>query len=103
MATPSAQFSLTLRVELSHEPGTVGGKVTTAITRAAGWIVALETLEAHGSGTLREITINRESEDHRGKVIKGVQGVSEASLIETIDRRASDVRRLKDTAELSIP
>jgi len=85
MATPSAQFSLTLRVELPHESGTLG-KVTAAITRAGGSIVAVDTLEAHGSGTLREITIGCESQDHRGKVIKAVQGVREAKLIETIDR-----------------
>jgi len=85
MATPSAQFSLTLRVELPHEPGTLG-QVTAGITRAGGSIVAVDTLEAHGNGTLREITIDCESQDHRGKVIKAVQGVREARLIETLDR-----------------
>ena len=55
MATPSAQFSLTLRVELPHESGTLG-KVTAAITRAGGAIVAVDTVEAGGGGTLREIT-----------------------------------------------
>ncbi|MBA3298913.1 MAG: NAD-dependent malic enzyme [Thermoleophilaceae bacterium] len=85
MAAPSAQFSLTLRVELPHESGTLG-KVTAAITRAGGSIVAVDTLEARGSGTLREITIDCEGQDHRGKVIKAVQGVREAGLIETIDR-----------------
>jgi len=85
VATPSAQFSLTLRVELPHESGTLG-RVTAAITRAGGSIVAVDTLEAHGSGTLREITIDCESQDHRGRVIKAVQGVSAAKLIETIDR-----------------
>ena len=85
MATPSAQFSLTLRVELPHEAGTLG-KVTQAITRAGGAIVALDTVEAGGGGTLREITIDCESQDHRGRVIKAVQGVREARLVETTDR-----------------
>jgi malate dehydrogenase (oxaloacetate-decarboxylating) len=76
---------LTLRVELPHESGTLG-RVTAAITKAGGSIVAVDTLEARGSGTLREITIDCESQDHRGKVIKAVQAVREARLIETIDR-----------------
>ena len=85
MAVPSAQFSLTLRVELPHESGTLG-RVTSAITKVGGSIVAVDTLEARGSGTLREITIDCTGQEHRGKVIKAVQGVQEAKLIETIDR-----------------
>ncbi len=56
VATPSAQFSLTLRVELPHESGTLS-KVTAAITRVGGAIIAVDTVEAGGEGTLREITI----------------------------------------------
>jgi len=85
MSTTSAQFSLTLRVELPHEPGTLG-KVTQAITRAGGAIVAVDTVEAGGAGTLREITIDCESQDHRGLVIKAVHSVREAKLVETTDR-----------------
>ncbi len=85
MATTSAQFSLTLRVELPHESGTLG-KVTAAISRAGGAIVAVDTVEAGGQGTLREITIDCESQDHRGRVIKAVQGVRDAKLVETTDR-----------------
>jgi len=85
MASTSAQFSLTLRVELPHESGTLG-KVTQAIARAGGAIVAVDTVEAGGSGTLREITIDCESQDHRGRVIKAVHSVREARLVETTDR-----------------
>ena len=102
MATPSAQFSLTLRVELPHESGTLG-KVTAAITRVGGSIVAVDTMEAHGSGTLREITIDCESQDHRGKVIKAVQGVREAKLIEKIDRTFELHRGGKISTALATP
>ncbi len=85
MATPSAQFSLTLRVELPHESGTLA-KVTQAITRVGGAIIAVDTVEAGGAGTLREITIDCESQEHRGRVITAVQGVRAATLIETTDR-----------------
>jgi len=102
MATTSAQFSLTLRVELPHESGTLG-RVTQAITRADGAIVALDTVEAGGSGTLRQITIDCESQDHRGRVIKAVQGVREARLVETTDRTFELHRRGKIHTGLAVP
>ncbi|HZI92393.1 MAG TPA: NAD-dependent malic enzyme [Thermoleophilaceae bacterium] len=94
MASTSAQFSLTLRVELPHESGTLG-KVTQAIASAGGAIVAVDTVEAGGSGTLREITIDCESQDHRGRVIKAVTSVREAKLVETTDRTFELHRRGK--------
>ena len=94
MANTSAQFSLTLRVELPHESGTLS-KVTAAITKVGGAIVAVDTVEAHGEGTIREITIDCESQDHRGRVIKAVQSVQEAKLVETTDRTFELHRRGK--------
>jgi len=102
MATPSAQFSLTLRVELPHESGTLG-KVTQAISRAGGAIVAVDTVEAGGAGTLREITIDCESTEHRGRVITAVQGVRQAKLIETTDRTFELHRRGKIYTGLAAP
>jgi malate dehydrogenase (oxaloacetate-decarboxylating) len=85
MASPSAQFSLTLRVELPHESGTLS-KVTAAISKAGGAIVAVDTVEAGGSGTVRDITVDCETAEHRGRVVKAVQTVREARLVETTDR-----------------
>lgn len=85
MATHSAQFSLTLRVELPPERGTLS-KVTSAINRAGGSIVAVDTVEPGGERTVREITIDCQSQDHRGEVITAVQAVSGAKLLETLDR-----------------
>jgi malate dehydrogenase (oxaloacetate-decarboxylating) len=100
MAIPSAQFSLTLRVELPHESGTLS-KVTAAITKVGGAIVAVDTVEAGGDGTIREITIDCESQDHRGRVIKAVQSVQEAKLVETTDRTFELHRRGKIYTGLS--
>src|SRR5215211_7372789 len=70
MASPSAQFSLTLRVELPQKPSGVLGKVTAAITRAGGAIVAVDTVEARGDHTLREITVECASAENRQKAFK---------------------------------
>jgi malate dehydrogenase (oxaloacetate-decarboxylating) len=85
MTTPSAQFSLTLRVELPHRGGALS-KVTSAISRAGGVINAVDAIEADGDGTIREITIDCVDAEHRGRVISAVQAVRQAQLVETTDR-----------------
>jgi len=84
MATPSAQYSVTLRVELPH--GGVLSKVTAAISRAGGAIVAVDTVEASGDSTVREITVECTSPQHRGEVITAVQAVRQARVLEITDR-----------------
>ena len=95
MATPSAQFSLTLRVALPARTGGGLGRVTAAITRAGGAIVAVDTIAARGERTLREITVECWSVEHRGQVISAVQGVRDAELVEITDRTFEVHRRGK--------
>jgi malate dehydrogenase (oxaloacetate-decarboxylating) len=83
--TPSAQFSLTLRVELPHRPGALR-KVTSAITRAGGLIGAVDTVEPGGEHMIREITVDCISHEHKGRVISAVQAVRGVRIVETTDR-----------------
>jgi malate dehydrogenase (oxaloacetate-decarboxylating) len=103
LATPSAQFSLTLRVELPHRPGGVLGKVTAAISRAGGAIVAVDTAEAGGESLVREITVECTSTDHRGEVISAVQAVRGARVVEITDRTFEVHRRGKIHTGLNMP
>jgi malate dehydrogenase (oxaloacetate-decarboxylating) len=103
LATPSAHFSLTLRVELPSRPGGVLGKVTAAITRAGGSIVAVDTVDAKGDRTLREITVECSSVEHRGQVITAVQSVRAAKLVEITDRTFEVHRGGKIHTGLNIP
>jgi malate dehydrogenase (oxaloacetate-decarboxylating) len=103
VATPSAQFSLTLRVALPSRPGGVLGKVTAAITRAGGSIVAVDTVDASGDRTIREITVECGSTDHRGKVISAVQSVKAAEVVEVTDRTFEVHRRGKIHTGLNLP
>jgi malate dehydrogenase (oxaloacetate-decarboxylating) len=103
MATPSAQFSLTLRVALPQKPAGVLGRVTAAITRAGGAIVAVDTVEAKGDHTLREITVECSSVEHRGEVISAVQAVRPARVVEITDRTFEVHRRGKIHTGLNIP
>jgi len=103
MATPSAQFSLTLRVELPQRPGGVLGKVTAAIARTGGAIVAVDALEARGDRMLREVTIECSSNVHRGEVISSVQSVRGARVVEITDRTFELHRRGKIHTGLNLP
>jgi malate dehydrogenase (oxaloacetate-decarboxylating) len=103
MAATSAQFSLTLQVELPHRPGGVLGKVTAAITRAGGAIVAVDTVGADGGNTLRQITVECTSIDHRGQVISAVQNVRGARVVEITDRTFEVHRRGKIHTGLNMP
>ncbi|HEU0023847.1 MAG TPA: NAD-dependent malic enzyme [Thermoleophilaceae bacterium] len=103
LAAPSAQFSLTLRVELPSGPGGVLGKVTAAIGRAGGAIVAVDTVEAKGDHTLREITVECSSVEHRGEVISAVQAVRAARVVEITDRTFEAHRRGKIHTGLNLP
>ncbi len=101
--TTSAQFSLTLRVELPSRPSGVLGKVTAAITRAGGSILAVDTVEAKGDGTLREISVECSSVEHRGQVITAVQSVRAARVVEITDRTFEIHRGGKIHTGLKIP
>jgi malate dehydrogenase (oxaloacetate-decarboxylating) len=103
MATPSAQFSLTLRVELPQKPSGVLGRVTAAIVRAGGAVVAVDTVEVRGDHTLREITVECSSVEHRGDVISAVQSVKPARVVEITDRTFEVHRRGKIHTGLNMP
>jgi malate dehydrogenase (oxaloacetate-decarboxylating) len=90
-------------VALPHKPGGVLGKVTAAITRAGGAIVAVDTVEAKGEGTVREITIGCLSVQHRGQVISAVQSVRGAEVVEITDRTFEVHRGGKIHTGLNLP
>ena len=54
--TPSAQYSLTLRVEIDHLPGMLG-KVASAIGGAGATIGAVDLVSVENAHTIRDITV----------------------------------------------
>jgi malate dehydrogenase (oxaloacetate-decarboxylating) len=79
------------------------GKVTAAITGAGGSIVAVDTVEAGPESTLREITIECSSVGHRGDVIRAVQAVRAARIVEITDPTFEVHRGGKIHTGLNIP
>jgi malate dehydrogenase (oxaloacetate-decarboxylating) len=82
---PSAQFSLTLRVELDRRPGQLG-LLASAIGAAGGSIGAIDTIETGEVKAIREITVMCSDQEHSDAIILAVEGVDGCTLIEVTDR-----------------
>ncbi|MBX5469779.1 MAG: NAD-dependent malic enzyme [Thermoleophilaceae bacterium] len=83
--TPSAQFSLTLRVELDRQPGQLGA-LSSAIGEAGGSIGAIDTVETGESKAVREITVFCTDQAHVERVVAAAGAVEGVNLVEVTDR-----------------
>jgi malate dehydrogenase (oxaloacetate-decarboxylating) len=82
--TPSASYSLTLRVKLSSRAGTLG-QVATAIGRAGGDIGAIDIVSASSDSITRDITVNAASSEHGEKIIDAVRDIDGIEVINVSD------------------
>ena len=84
-ATPSAQFRLTIRVNIDDAHGTLG-RLTSAIGDAGGIVGAVDLVEVDGSHSLRDIVVDASGKDHWERIVEAVGGVDGVELIDTTDR-----------------
>jgi malate dehydrogenase (oxaloacetate-decarboxylating) len=56
MPSPSVSFSVSLRVELDHSPGSLG-RLTTTIGEAGGNILGVDMVEVAGGRMVRDVSI----------------------------------------------
>src|SRR5580704_15173156 len=85
---PSAQYSLTLRVEIDHLPGMLG-KVASAIGQAGGTIGAVDLVQVEGSHTIRDITVATGDASDWPVLTDAVNAVPGARVLDTTDRTFS--------------
>jgi malate dehydrogenase (oxaloacetate-decarboxylating) len=83
--TPSAQYSLTLRVEIDHVPGMLG-KVASAIGDAGGTIGAVDLVQIEGSHTIRDITVETADAADWPALTAAVDAVDGARVLDATDR-----------------
>src|SRR5436309_10369218 len=83
--TPSAQYSLTLRVEIDHRPGMLG-KVASAIGEAGGTIGAVDLVQVEGTHTVRDITVETGSAEDWPRLRSAVDAVPGAHVLDATDR-----------------
>jgi len=83
--TPSAQYSLTLRVEIDHRPGMLG-KVASAIGAAGGTIGAVDLVQVVGPHTIRDITVETADAADWPRLTDAVNAVPGARVLDATDR-----------------
>ena len=84
MQTPSASYSLTLRVRLSSRAGSLG-EVTMAIGRAGGDIGAIDIVTVGNDHIIRDITVSSVSSKHGEQIVETVKDVDGVELIQVSD------------------
>ncbi len=84
-SSPSAQYSLTLRVEIDHRPGMLG-KVASAIGDAGGTIGAVDLVQVEGAHTVRDITVETGDAADWPVLTEAVNSVPGARVLDATDR-----------------
>jgi malate dehydrogenase (oxaloacetate-decarboxylating) len=82
---PSAQYSITLRLEIPHRPGMLS-KVAGAIGEAGGTIGTIELLALESGHTVRDVTVDTGGLEHAEQVVAAVGAVADVRLVDTTDR-----------------
>ena len=83
-STPSAQFSLTIRVEIDDKPGMLG-RVATAIGDAGGTIGAVDLVEV-GDTLIRDITVETAGPAEWDQITAAIDAIDGARVVDTTDR-----------------
>ncbi|OLE54975.1 MAG: NAD-dependent malic enzyme [Acidobacteria bacterium 13_1_20CM_3_53_8] len=83
--TPSASYSLTLRVKLSSRAGMLG-EVTMAIGRAGGDIGAIDIVSVGPDHIIRDITVQAGSVEHEDEIVNAVRDIDGVEVINVSDR-----------------
>jgi malate dehydrogenase (oxaloacetate-decarboxylating) len=82
--TPSASYSLTLRVRLSSRAGSLG-ELTLAIGRAGGDIGAIDIVTVGNDYIIRDITVSSVSSRHGEQIVEVVRDIDGVELLQVSD------------------
>jgi malate dehydrogenase (oxaloacetate-decarboxylating) len=82
---PSASYSLTIRVELSSQPGTLG-RVLSAIGDAGGDVDAVDLVRVTPSSVVRDITVAASGEEHGQTIANRVGTLDAVRVLHVTDR-----------------
>ena len=82
--TPTASYSLTLRVRLSSRAGSLG-ELTMAIGRAGGDIGAIDIVTVGNNYIVRDITVSSTSSAHGEQIVETVKDIDGVELLQVSD------------------
>jgi malate dehydrogenase (oxaloacetate-decarboxylating) len=83
--TPSAQYRLTIRIEIDDAAGTLA-HLTGAIGEAEGIVVAVDAVEIDSGHSVRDIVVDASGKEHWEQILTAIAAVEGARVIDTIDR-----------------
>lgn len=85
VATPTAAFSFSAKVQLRNVPGVLGA-LCTAIGKAGGNIAAMEGFEAKSETITRDMAVNARDEEHAARLLQVMADVDGVELLDNYDR-----------------
>src|SRR5919202_2342119 len=83
-ATPSASYSVILRVEYPNRTGSLG-KVFTTIGEAGGDVGAVDIVR-QGGGSIRDITVNARDSDHGQQLAEAIDALEDVQVLSSSDK-----------------
>jgi malate dehydrogenase (oxaloacetate-decarboxylating) len=84
-SSPSAQYSLTIRVEIGNKPGMLG-RVAGAIGAAGGVIGAVDIVDLSDDKLVRDITVDAVGPEQWGAITAALDELEDVSVVDTTDR-----------------
>ncbi|MFL5840493.1 MAG: NAD-dependent malic enzyme [Thermoleophilaceae bacterium] len=85
MASPSAQYSLRLRIEMERGPGSLG-RVATAIGATGGAIGSINVIEAGQANAVRDVIVDCTGPDAAAHIVEALEALGNVHLLEVTDR-----------------
>jgi malate dehydrogenase (oxaloacetate-decarboxylating) len=85
VTTPTAAYSVRLRVRLDNRPGSLG-RLASALGEAGGNISAIGGFDVRGPALEEDIVFNCSSEEHIERVRQAVQDLDGVEILEFLDR-----------------
>jgi len=84
--TPSAQYSVTIRVEMEAAQTDLLGRLTTAIGAVGGDIGAIDLVGTGFKTVIRELVVNASDQDHAGAIVAAAEGLEGVTVLSSFDR-----------------
>jgi len=84
-ATPSAQYRLTIRIQLDDNPSVLGN-VTSAIGEAGGLVGAVDVVDSDAGHSVRDVMVDASGREHWERILAAIGAVEGAEVIDTTDR-----------------
>ncbi|MEW6581653.1 MAG: NAD-dependent malic enzyme [Actinomycetota bacterium] len=84
--TPSAAYSVTIRVETDANPPGVFGQLTAAISGVGGEIGAVDVISAQHDRVVRDMVVDASDAEHADAIVQAARGVGGVRVLSSFDR-----------------